>query len=180
MRGGGVRINAAVTVCTLCCFLATAQAAGALEPGVHVDPGSPAAKEYALPLDQARQTGSESSSQPSSEGGLFGAGIKPPGSGGSSRGGTGGSGGSGAGGAGTGSSGTNRTGRALTPAQGASATPPSQAQLAQAALRTAREQGSGGGNGSILALVGGGVAILVLGGFGGTVLRHSRRPRPSA
>jgi hypothetical protein len=52
--------------------------------------------------------------------------------------------------------------------------------LTQAALRAGREPGSGGGNGSILALVAGGVAVLVLGGFGGTVLRHSRRPRPSA
>jgi hypothetical protein len=174
MRAGGFWINGAVAACTLCCVLASAQAASALEPGVHVDPGSPAAKEYALPLDQARQTGTESSSQPSSEGGLFGAGIKPPGSGGSSR------GGGGTGGSTTGGHAANGTGHAAPPAQGASATSPSQAQLAQAALRAAREQGSGGGNGSILALVGGGVAILVLGGFGGTVLRHSRRPRPTA
>ncbi|MEA2199942.1 MAG: hypothetical protein QOI89_538 [Solirubrobacteraceae bacterium] len=179
MRAGGFWINGAVAACTLCCVLASAQAASALEPGVHVDPGSPAAKEYALPLDQARQTGSESSSQPTSEGGLFGAGIKPPGSGGSRGGGGGGTGG-GTGGSATGGHGANATGHAAPPAQGASATSPSQAQLAQAALRAAREQGSGGGNGSILALVGGGVAILVLGGFGGTVLRHSRRPRPTA
>jgi hypothetical protein len=184
MRVGGFWINGAVAACTLCCVLASAQAASALEPGVHVDPGSPAAKEYALPLDQARQTGTESSSQPNSEGGLFGAGIKPPGSGGSSRGGgtRGGSGGTGSrtGSSATGPRAANGTGHAAPPAQGASATSPSQAQLAQAALRAAREQGSGGGNGSILALVGGGVAILVLGGFGGTVLRHSRRPRPTA
>jgi hypothetical protein len=175
MRAGGFCINGAVAACTLCCVLASPQAASALEPGVHVDPGSPAAKEYALPLDQARQTGTESSSQPSSEGGLFGAGIKPPGSGGSSHGGGGGTGGSA-----TGGHEANATGHAAPPAQGASATSPSQARLAQAALRAAREQGSSGGNGSILALVGGGVAILVLGGFGGTVLRHSRRPRPTA
>jgi hypothetical protein len=45
-------------------------------------------------------------------------------------------------------------------------------------LRAARSQGSTG-NGSLLALIGGGLAILVIGGFGGTVLRHSRRPTPS-
>jgi hypothetical protein len=39
---------------------------------------------------------------------------------------------------------------------------------------------SAGGGASLPALIGGGVAILVLGGFGGTVLRHSRRPTPSA
>ena len=43
-----------------------------------------------------------------------------------------------------------------------------------AITRALRE--SGGGDGSTLALIGGGVAVLVLGGFGGTVLRHSRRP----
>jgi hypothetical protein len=47
-------------------------------------------------------------------------------------------------------------------------------------LRAARTQGSSAGSGSWLALVGGGVAILLLGGFGGTVLRHSRRPTPSS
>ena len=41
----------------VCCLTVPVGTAGALEPGVHVDPGSPAAKEYALPLDQARQTG---------------------------------------------------------------------------------------------------------------------------
>jgi hypothetical protein len=170
-------------VLAMCCVTASAHAASGLEPGVHVDPGSPAAKEYALPLDQARQTGSESTSQPRSEGGLFGAGIKPPGSGGTPTGGSGGGSarGSGArGGAVVGRPNASATGHTVTPAQGASAAPASQAVLAQAALRAAREQGPGGGNGSILALVGGGVAILVLGGFGGTVLRHSRRPRPSA
>ena len=68
------------------CLAASPGSAGALEPGVHVDPGSPAAKEYALPLNQARQTGQPSAnaagssgSEPSSgEASLFGAGIKPP------------------------------------------------------------------------------------------------------
>jgi hypothetical protein len=39
-----------------------------------------------------------------------------------------------------------------------------------------RTSSSGGGDGSLLALIGGGIAVLILGGFGGTVLRHSRRP----
>src|SRR5436190_859192 len=53
----------------------------ALEPGVHADPGSPAEKQYVLPLSQARGTGGETSSHSSSPR-LFGAGIKPPGGGG--------------------------------------------------------------------------------------------------
>jgi hypothetical protein len=60
-------------------------AAPALQPGVHVDPGSPAAKEYSIPLQQAR---GQSPSGPAAgsggaqsgggtAGGLFGSGIKP-------------------------------------------------------------------------------------------------------
>jgi hypothetical protein len=154
--------------------IASAQAATSLEPGVHVDPGSPAAKEYALPLNQARQTGSTSSSQPGSEGSLFGAGIKPPGPGGPpharKRGGHG---------TGAGASQNPATGGGSTTA-GASlgSSSGSEATLSAAALRAARAQGPTG-DGSLLALLGGGVVVLVLGGFGGTVLRHNRGPRPS-
>jgi hypothetical protein len=132
---------------------------------VHVDPGSPAAKEYALPLNQARQTGQASgraagssgsgSSGPGSSSGeasLFGAGIKPP------RGGTG---------AGGSRARASRPAGGPVTAQPAAATDP-------AVTRALRE--SGGGDGSTLALIGGAVAVIVLGGFGGTVLRHSRRP----
>jgi hypothetical protein len=52
--------------------------------------------------------------------------------------------------------------------------------LPSVVVRTARSPGSSNGSGSLLALIGGGLAILVLGGFGGTVLRHSRRPNPSS
>jgi hypothetical protein len=136
-----------------------------MEPGVHVDPGSPAAKEYVLPLSQARQTGSESTSQGTPESTLFGAGIKPPGSGRPPRG-------------GKGAAGTQDQTGALAPAPRASGGSGSAPALAQTILRAARAQGSGSGDGSILTLLGGGIAILVLGGFGGTVLRHSRPPTP--
>jgi hypothetical protein len=129
---------------------------------VHVDPGSPAAKEYALPLNQARQTGSASSGAAGSggsrsgsgEAALFGTGIKPPRAGGGS-------------------------GGERVPPKGRGATPQSAparlAANADPAISRALHE-SGGGDGSTLALIGGGVAVLVLGGFGGTVLRHSRRP----
>jgi len=136
------------------------EAASGLEPGVHVDPGSPAAKEYALPLNQARQTGGGSSPQSSSEGALFGAGIKPPSSG-SPHGGSGRSDGT-------------------TAAGGAVIGSGSKTALAEDVLRAARAHESASGDGSILTLIGGGVAILVLGGFGGTVLRHGRRPTSSS
>jgi len=177
------------------CLAASAEAATALEPGVHVDPGSPAAKEYALPLSQARQTGSESPSQSGSqapsrsvgEGALFGAGIKPPPSGGSTPAGTSPRGAhdqhgrdahtaGGGGGAGAQASGS---GEALGAGTGGAGTVSDLGrELSATALRAVRAQGSTG-DGSRLALLGGGVLVLVLGGFGGTVLRHSRRPTSS-
>jgi len=181
MRAGGRWTQGALAVLAATCLTAPAQAASGLEPGVHADPGSPAAKEYALPLNQARQTGSErqagaaTGSQASPESTLFGAGIKPPSSPGSppragsrkapssSR-------------SGASSSGATGSQAGSGPQAGSGSAP----ALAEAALRAAREQEQQGGNGSLLALVGGGVAILVLAGFGGTVLRHSRRPSSSA
>lgn len=134
--------------------------ASALEPGVHVDPGSPAAKEYALPLSQARQTGGGSTSAGASET-PFGAGISPPTSGGS--------GGSGAAGS-----------RSRKGGSSPSAQPVAPGRISPAVRRAVAGADSAGGGASLPALIGGGVAILVLGGFGGTVLRHSRRPTPSA
>ncbi|MGH2910839.1 MAG: hypothetical protein ACRDJ3_00015 [Solirubrobacteraceae bacterium] len=131
----------------------------ALEPGVHVDPGSPAAKEYALPLNQARQTGQGSAARGGSSGGLFGAGISPA----SSRAGSsrvvGHEDGSGP----VGDAGV-RGRRTPTPF-----TPPATAP------RTPARQGSSRGNaGSSVALLGGGVLVLVLGAFLGVVLRGRR------
>src|SRR4051794_1394576 len=148
----------------------------ALEPGVHADPGSPAEKQYVLPLSQARGTGGETSSHSSSPR-LFGAGIKPPGGGGntgagsrsSTQAGSGAPAGKGNHRHTSGARGVRSTGA---PAGGA-------APLPDAILRASRSQGSSG-NGSLFALIGGGLAILVVGAFGGTVLRHSRRPTPSS
>jgi hypothetical protein len=71
----------AVAVCVGC--LAPTSAVAALEPGVHIDPGSPAAKEYGVPLWVLR---GEASGHQSPEGippsPLFGVGIEPPGAGG--------------------------------------------------------------------------------------------------
>jgi hypothetical protein len=176
MGKGRIWVRAGVAALAISGVAAFAPGASALEPGVHVDPGSPAAKEYALPLSQARQTGSEPSSHTSSEGTLFGAGIKPPGAGGPPRSGDkrpGASGRSAAQGGGGSSAATGAGGGGAAPGVGPS--PLSQPALAEAVLRAARAQGSAGGDGSILALLGGGVAVLVLGVFGGTVLRHSRR-----
>jgi hypothetical protein len=69
-------------------LLIPAGAAQAADPGVHVDPKSPAGKEYALPLQQARRdAGAPTSSDSNDDSGLFGAGITPTSGGGGPRGG---------------------------------------------------------------------------------------------
>ena len=154
-------------------LLAPAAFAGAgLEPGVHVDPGSPAGKEYALPLSQARQTGGQGNGA-NAEGTLFGAGVKPPG------------GGPAAGAPGAARQGSIGSGAAAHAASeaaalAASSGPASPANaLSAITLRDARLQPGGGGSSS-LALIGGGIAVLVFGAFGGTVLRRTRRPGPGS
>jgi hypothetical protein len=143
---------------------ASTQAATGLEPGVHTDPGSPAAKEYALPLNQARQTGGAPGHASTGSAALFGAGIKPPGSGGS----------------GQGRSGVGNAPRGVRhDASGAAASNP-ETPVPAVVLREARAQPSAKDSGSILALLGGGVAILILGAFGGTIMRRSQRPSASA
>jgi hypothetical protein len=159
-----VSVTCALAVLALGCAPAfaahTVQPTSGLEPGVTIDEGSPAAKEYALALTQARHTGSKGVSASSSEA-PFGAGITPPASGGKGSGPKGGT---------RGASGTSsRSG-----AESGHATP-----ALPAAVLGATRTAASSGNGSVLALLGGGVAILVLGGLGGVVLRHSRRP-PSA
>jgi hypothetical protein len=84
MRGTLLRASLALGV-----GLLLAPSAGATPPGLHVDPDSPGGKEYAIPLDQARDDagggGSQSGGGPGSH--LFGVGV----------GGSDGSGGSGSG-----------------------------------------------------------------------------------
>lgn len=160
-------VTGALAAFAVSCLAAPVPAAFGLEPGVHVDPGSPAAKQYALPLNQARQTGAGPTGHEGSSANVpFGAGIKPPGAGGSSHPGSGTGQAMGRGGT-LGPHGANAAGRPST--------------LPSAVLRASSSQtGSAGGDGSILALLGGGVAILILGGFGGALMRRSHQSIPSA
>ncbi|HUY58231.1 MAG TPA: hypothetical protein VMV16_00850 [Solirubrobacteraceae bacterium] len=64
-------------VCAMCVLALPATASASKGSPVHVDPGSPVAKEYALPLATARGAPPESGRS----GGLFGSGIKHTGSG---------------------------------------------------------------------------------------------------
>src|ERR1700760_4581502 len=143
------RVSALVTVVTLAasCSTPVLQSATALEPGVQIDPGSPAAQEYALPVGQARRTGSgregapsspaqesaESASEP-----LFGAGVTP------SAGGKPGSGG----GRSVGGS-RKAAGHGSTRASGATAQPPP-----ALVRRVASGHASSGGASSVLVLLG--------------------------
>lgn len=62
--------------------LAFPLSANAVDPGVNYDPGSPAGKEYAIPLVQGRAEGAGTANQRAAANTPFGAGIKPPGGGG--------------------------------------------------------------------------------------------------
>jgi hypothetical protein len=167
VRAIGVSVIGALGALAVACSAVYPEAAGALEPGVHADPGSPAAKEYALPLSQARQTGQGAAGEGASAGGPFGAGIKPPGSGGSSPPGAHANGGR---------PGASHA-RSGIPGAGGRGT---QAAVPVAVLRAASSRVSAGGNGSLPALLGGAVAVLVLGGFGGTLMRRNHRSTLSA
>jgi hypothetical protein len=184
----------ALAVAAISSFFAVSVATG-LEPGVHVDPSSPAAKEYALPLNQARQTGSTSQASPTAP--PFGAGIHPRGDSGSgsSAGGTSpqrtaldrarptsvsgtsvSRSGSRRSGSRTPSSRTSSGSRSESRTRGSGTSGiPAKSIVPAAVLRASSEHGSSGGDGSILALLGGGIAVLVLGGFGGVVMRRSHR-----
>jgi len=162
-------MTALVFGCAPACSAATAvQPTSGAEPGVTIDEGSPAAKEYALALTQARRTGSPTSrgSHSKISEAPFGAGITPPSSGGAS---------------GSSSTGDTKVAPKRRAGHGApqgtaktGESSPAARSLPAAMLRTDRT--SPGGDGSLLALLGGGVAILVLGGLGGVILRHNRRP----
>src|ERR671923_1135704 len=86
--------------------LALPSAASAqIDPGVVYDPGSPAGKEYAIPLVEGRSDAAGTTNERQGANIPFGVGIKPPGGKGGGR----GSDGSGAGaGAGNGSAGSAR------------------------------------------------------------------------
>ena len=85
--------------------LAAPGAAYAIDPGVNYDPGSPAGKEYAIPLVEGRSDAAGTTNQRSGGNIPFGVGIKPPGGNG------GGKNGSGRGAGGTGGSGPGGPGQ---------------------------------------------------------------------
>jgi hypothetical protein len=83
------KLKVSVAGIAVCCTLGLPGAALAQDPGVHFDSGSPAGKEYAIPLAEGRAEGAGTTNQRAAADTPFGAGITPPGG----RGGTGGGGG---------------------------------------------------------------------------------------
>lgn len=133
----------------------------AAQPGVHVDPGSPAGKQYAIPVASARseaagQTGSNVSENPPA----FGVGITPSPTA-PTRHGTSGLSPRRA------SSETSSKRRHANNASGGSAGPNSQSPTPPGAIQASTTGGSGW-----LALVLGGMLVLLIGGAGGLLLRR--------
>lgn len=156
-------------------FLAVALLGGALfasaaptpvyaqEEGVTLDPGDPAAKEYALPHAEARREASGASEAPTQQGSsdaeLFGEGVsRADGSDSSTSASKASSAGSGEGGA------------------GANPTTPSAATTSTDPAATGDDPVEAGGVGSTAVLVGGGLVALVLAAGGGVALRALRGP----
>lgn len=151
--------------------------AQAQTPGLHVDPSSPTGKEYAIPLDQARNSANPqaapSSGAPGAQAGAnaprFGVGVgdssKHRRSG--SRGGAG-AGGSGGSGGGTGGSGNAGAGSSSGGSQGGL---PGSGHLPPTALSSANPAG---GVTTPLLVIGLALAILMSGALGGLLVRRGR------
>ena len=167
MRALRVYTAGALAALAIGCLAVPVPALG-LEPGVHADPGSPASKQYALPLNQARQTGAGPAGHEGSSANVpFGAGIKPPGPGGAGR-------------AAASADGTRRGARRGAVGTNSTASSTDSGAPVPAIVREAGSRASSGGDGSLLTLLGGAVVILVLGAFGGTLMRRSHRSLPSS
>ncbi len=151
-------------------FLLWASPVAAQEPGVHVDPNSPAGKEYAIPIDQARRQADGGSSAkgshgPSGSAALFGAGISARG--GRSAGGSSGTRGTGdsAGSSKGGADGSVKSGGAVS--QG----------VKGASARPAVAASTGSGSNATLLTAGLVAAVLLAGALLGLVLHRLNRER---
>ncbi len=186
---------AAFAGCLVLGMPSVASAAGGPSAGVHVNPSSPAAGEYALPLQTARGAPPESGAK----GSLFGSGIKQSKGGHRSTGGGSGpagrtSGRRSAGGrtrSGGGAPGHRRnksatshrttqhqTARRRHPKHGAAAAPSTTTTTTTAAAPAARKILHAGSGSSWLWMLIAGVAVLVLGSGGAFVLQHENKLHP--
>ena len=136
----------------LACLALLVSPAWAQEDGVFVDPDSPAAKEYALPLEQARrEAGGGSQGAGADAAPLFGEGVKPSGNAATARG---------------GDDGERSTAAGETPPEAGGERSPRRDVLPGVSLSSGDD-----GNGA-LALLLGGAGVLLLAGLGGFALRR--------
>jgi hypothetical protein len=166
MRG---RLSGSVAIFLLGLVAVGGGVASAQDSGVHVDPNSPAGKEYALPLDSARRDASGGASSGGSGGDsapLFGAGI--------SRG--GGSSGESATSSGSGS-GDGKANGARDGGSGGSGSSVGGVDATQAA-RAVADTGSGLSAGALTLLIA--LGVLAVGGLIGLSVRALRSGHPSA
>jgi hypothetical protein len=131
-----------------------------IAPGVFADPSTPAGKEYALQLQQARGTGSPPPTAKShaSSPSLFGAGIAPAKSTAKSQ---------------PPAKPTTRRDAGASTSHRSSATTATKPTATSDRVAAPPAAGSSSGGGT-LALVGGAAAILALGGLGGVLMRRRR------
>jgi hypothetical protein len=132
-----------------------------LQPGVHIDPGSPAAKQYQIPINSARSETAGKSKSNSSSPPLFGQGVTP----------SGGSGSGGASGSGSGGHSATHRNHPRATAKGHRAKTSTPTPVSGTPASAPSTSGSSG-NSAWLALAAGGVLVLLLGGGGGLVLRR--------
>jgi hypothetical protein len=169
---------AAVAATFASLVLATAGSASAAPGnGVHVDPGSPAGKQYAIPIPSARaETSGQSGGTGSANPPLFGVGVTPAG--------TAATGGASGAAASAGQSTSVRSpattaqaadgkSRRLTARQGTRADTLGAPRMAAPSGGHLSAQSSAVGGTSWLPLLGGGALVLLIGGGGGFLLRRS-------
>ena len=160
---------------TAAIWLSAAPAMAQQDDGVFVDPDSPTAKEYAIPLDAARRQASGGNPSPSGGGAAtpaprFGEGVgDEQAATGASGGGNGGSTGGSASGSGNATGSGTENGSGSSTSSTGSGRPPSVAASRPGAP-------SGGGVGTTLMVIGGGAGLLLVGAGAGYALR--RRPAP--
>jgi len=141
----------------------------AIDPGVNYDPGSPAGKEYAIPLVEGRSEGAGTTNQRAGANIPFGVGITPPGSGGAGGGG-GKNGGSRKNGAGTSRGAAPREARAGE-AGASNGIPRDRRELES---RLADAESAGGTAGRTLGLA---IAVLLAAGLLAVALRRRQGPQ---
>jgi hypothetical protein len=169
MRG---RLSGSVAIFLLGLLAVGGGIASAQDKGVHVDPNSPAGKEYALPLDSARREASGGASSGSSSGDsapLFGAGI--------SRGGGSSGGGASSPGSGPGDGKANGTRDGGSGGSGGNGSSLGGVDATQAA-RAVADTGGGLSAGALTLLIA--LGVLAVGGLIGLSVRALRSGHPSA